>query len=109
MALELAPFGIRVNVVCPGLVATDMLDDAIGDDVSSALAAEFGRAPMRRLMEPSEIAGPCAFLASDDASAITGTHLTVDAGLTANLYIIETMPFAEGAHAPTVTHPTNPA
>jgi NAD(P)-dependent dehydrogenase (short-subunit alcohol dehydrogenase family) len=110
MALELAPYGIRVNVVCPGLVLTDMLEEAVGPEVREALMTSFDRAPMRRLMRPSEIAAACAFLASDEASAITGTHLTVDAGLTANLFIIETMPFGADREAPTVVHePGRPA
>ena len=49
---------------------------------------------MRRLVKPEEIAAACAYLASDDASAITGIDLTVDCGLTANWYILETL---EGA------------
>ncbi len=53
---------------------------------------EFDRVPIRRLIEPEEIAAAVAFLASDDASAITGTNLIVDGGLTANLYAMETLP-----------------
>jgi NAD(P)-dependent dehydrogenase (short-subunit alcohol dehydrogenase family) len=48
--------------------------------------------PVRRLVRPDEIAAACAFLASDDASAITGTDLTVDCGLTSNWFILETLP-----------------
>jgi NAD(P)-dependent dehydrogenase (short-subunit alcohol dehydrogenase family) len=59
------------------------------------LANRFDRVPMRRLVKPSEIAAACAFLASDDASAITGVDLTVDCGLTANWYILETLPAAD--------------
>ena len=47
---------------------------------------------MRRLVKPAEIAAAFAFLASDDASAITGINLTVDCGLTANWFILETLP-----------------
>jgi NAD(P)-dependent dehydrogenase (short-subunit alcohol dehydrogenase family) len=47
---------------------------------------------MRRLVKPEEIAAAFAFLASDDASGITGINLTVDCGLTANWYILETLP-----------------
>jgi len=52
----------------------------------------FERVPLRRLVRPDEIAAACAFLASDDASAITGIDLTVDCGLTANWYILESIP-----------------
>jgi len=50
---------------------------------------------MRRLVRPEEVAAAFAFLASDDAAAITGINLTVDCGLTANWYILETLPKAE--------------
>ena len=56
------------------------------------LTTRFDRVPMRRLVRPDEIAAACAFLASDDASAITGIDLTVDCGLTANWYILESIP-----------------
>jgi NAD(P)-dependent dehydrogenase (short-subunit alcohol dehydrogenase family) len=56
------------------------------------LTTRFDRVPMRRLVRPEEIASACAFLASDDASAITGIDLTVDCGLTANWYILESIP-----------------
>jgi DNA polymerase len=50
------------------------------------------RPPENRDPRPEEIAAACAFLASDDASAITGTDLTVDCGLTANWYVLESIP-----------------
>jgi NAD(P)-dependent dehydrogenase (short-subunit alcohol dehydrogenase family) len=53
---------------------------------------DFQRVPLRRLVEPEEIATAVAFLASDEASAITGTNLVVDGGLTSNLYVMETLP-----------------
>jgi NAD(P)-dependent dehydrogenase (short-subunit alcohol dehydrogenase family) len=56
------------------------------------LVHRFDRVPLRRLVRPEEIASACAFLASDDASAITGIDLTVDCGLTANWYILESIP-----------------
>jgi NAD(P)-dependent dehydrogenase (short-subunit alcohol dehydrogenase family) len=59
------------------------------------LVNRFDRVPLRRLVQPEEIAAACAFLASDDASAITGIDLTVDCGLTANWYILETIPEAD--------------
>ena len=56
------------------------------------LTTSFERVPMRRLVKPSEVAAAFAFLASDDASAITGQNLVVDCGLSANLFILETLP-----------------
>jgi 3alpha(or 20beta)-hydroxysteroid dehydrogenase len=70
-AAELAPFGIRVNGVFPGPIATPMLDDA----TQSRLTATFGR-----LGEPVEVANVVAFLVSDHASFMTGAELVVDGG-----------------------------
>jgi NAD(P)-dependent dehydrogenase (short-subunit alcohol dehydrogenase family) len=89
MAVELASSAIRVNSVSPGYTRTEMTTDFFG----AAIVAPhgFARAPMRRLVEPEEVANAFLFLASDAASAITGTNLVVDGGLTANLYIVETL------------------
>jgi NAD(P)-dependent dehydrogenase (short-subunit alcohol dehydrogenase family) len=92
MALELAPHGIRVNCVSPGFTHTDMTERAVGPAMMQYLNGQFARVPMRRLVRPSEIAAAFAFLASDDASGITGIDLTVDCGLTANWFILETLP-----------------
>ena len=92
MALELAPHGIRVNCVSPGFTHTDMTERAVGPAMMDYLNGQFARVPMRRLVKPSEIAAAFAFLASDDASGITGIDLTVDCGLTANWFILETLP-----------------
>ena len=95
MALELAEHGIRVNGVSPGFTHTEMTERAVGPKLMGYLNGSFGRVPMRRLVRPEEIAGAFAFLASDDASGITGHNLTVDCGLTANWYILETLPVDE--------------
>lgn len=92
MALELAEHGIRVNGVSPGFTHTDMTERAVGPKLMAYLNGSFERVPMRRLVKPSEIAAAFAFLASDDASAITGQNLVVDCGLTANWFILETLP-----------------
>jgi NAD(P)-dependent dehydrogenase (short-subunit alcohol dehydrogenase family) len=92
MAVELAPHGIRVNAVSPGFTHTDMTERAVGPKLMDYLLHDFDRVPMRRLVKPEEIAAAFAFLASDDASGITGINLTVDCGLTANWYILETLP-----------------
>jgi NAD(P)-dependent dehydrogenase (short-subunit alcohol dehydrogenase family) len=91
MALELRPRGIRVNCVSPGFTHTDMTESAVPPEMMGYLVNRFDRVPMRRLVKPEEIAAACAFLASDDASAISGIDLTVDCGLTANWYILETL------------------
>jgi NAD(P)-dependent dehydrogenase (short-subunit alcohol dehydrogenase family) len=92
MALELAQYGIRVNGVSPGFTQTDMTERAVGPKLMAYLNGSFERVPMRRLVKPAEIAAAFAFLASDDASAITGQNLVVDCGLTANWFILETLP-----------------
>ncbi len=74
MALDLAPYGVRVNAVVPGLIRTYDIDDA--------LAAERGQVvPMGRLGDPEDLAGPTVFLATEDARYITGACLTVDGGV----------------------------
>jgi NAD(P)-dependent dehydrogenase (short-subunit alcohol dehydrogenase family) len=95
MAFELAPHGVRVNCVSPGFTHTEMTESAVPPEMMDYLVNRFDRVPMRRLVKPEEIAAACAFLASDDASAITGVDLTVDCGLTANWYILETLPAAD--------------
>jgi NAD(P)-dependent dehydrogenase (short-subunit alcohol dehydrogenase family) len=95
MAMELAPHGIRVNCVSPGVTETDMTQEAVQPELMDYLRHRFERVPMRRLVRPEEIAAACAYLASDDASGVTGIDLTVDCGLTANWYILETL---EGAN-----------
>lgn len=74
MALDLAPYGVRVNAVVPGLIRTY--------DVSDAIAAERGAVvPMGYLGSAEEVAGPTVFLASDDARYMTGACLVVDGGV----------------------------
>jgi NAD(P)-dependent dehydrogenase (short-subunit alcohol dehydrogenase family) len=72
-AAELAPFGIRVNAVFPGPIATPMLDDAT--QLRLAASSAFGR-----IGQPAEIADAVAFLVSEEASFITGSELVVDGG-----------------------------
>lgn len=76
LAMELAPSGIRVNCVAPGVVDTDMLS-ALPADVMDSLAE---MTPMGRLGRPEDIAGAVAFFASEEASFITGQVLTADGG-----------------------------
>jgi len=74
MALDLAPYGVRVNAIVPGLIRTyDIADD---------VAAERGKVvPLGWLGSPEEIAGPTVFLATEDARYITGACLVVDGGV----------------------------
>ncbi len=91
MAVELAPLGIRVNAVSPGYTRTDMTTGFLGPDSPIGRPGGFARAPSRRLVEPEEVASAFIYLASPEASGITGANLVVDGGLTANLYITETL------------------
>ena len=92
MALELAAHGIRSNCVSPGFTHTVMTEKAVGPELMEYLNGSFTRVPIKRLVRTDEIAQAFLFLASDQASAITGIDLRVDGGLTANWYILETLP-----------------
>jgi NAD(P)-dependent dehydrogenase (short-subunit alcohol dehydrogenase family) len=94
MALELAQERIRVNCVSPGFTHTDMTERSVGPKLMEYLTTSFERVPMRRLVKPEEVAAAFAFLASDDASGITGQNVVVDCGLTSNWFILETLPEA---------------
>ena len=74
LARELGPKGIRVNAVAPGITETDMMK-AVPKEVIEPMVA---RIPLRRLGQPEDIANAFAFLASDEASYITGVVLSVD-------------------------------
>ncbi len=78
MALALAPYGIRVNAIGPGSIMTDMLKSVAGDAV--AMHKIMSRTPLGRIGDPSEVASVAAFLASDDASYITGQTIYPDGG-----------------------------
>ncbi len=82
MAIDYARQGIRVNAICPGPTDTPMLRKALSPDQLDAFAKTF---PMGRLGRPEEIAGAAVFLASDDASFVTGSLLYVDGGQTAEV------------------------
>ncbi|MFI5621888.1 SDR family NAD(P)-dependent oxidoreductase [Nocardioides sp. NPDC051685] len=83
-ALRYATDGIRVNVVCPGYIETPMTASfAPSEEESRVLIEETLRVPMARWGRPEEIGAVIAFLASDDASFITGQAIVADGGLTA--------------------------
>ena len=77
LARELGSRGIRANVVAPGYVKTQ-LTDVLPEEATAAMV---GQTPLGRVAEPEEIAGAVRFLASDEASFITGDVLLVDGGL----------------------------
>jgi NAD(P)-dependent dehydrogenase (short-subunit alcohol dehydrogenase family) len=88
VALDMAPFHVTVNAVCPGNTATDMVRQ-----VAATIAPRDGMAPeewlklraadcpLRRLATPDEIAGPVAFLASAEARYLTGQAISIDGGM----------------------------
>lgn len=78
-AIALAPHGIRVCGIGPGTILTELTRDAVWTD-DSARHAIMARTPMKRPGEPAEIAAIAAFLASDDASYITGETIYADGG-----------------------------
>jgi NAD(P)-dependent dehydrogenase (short-subunit alcohol dehydrogenase family) len=92
MAMELARHGIRSNVVHPGYTATPLTRQYVGEEMYTYMMGGFARIPQGRMALPEEIAAAVAFLASDDAAAITGTDLVVDGGTMANAYVVETLP-----------------
>lgn len=76
MAIELGPFGIRINVVTPAFTLTD---------ASTIMSAEFKERvlksrPLRMHIQPEDVAGTIAFLASDDSDLLTGSHILITAG-----------------------------
>ena len=77
MALELGPSAIRVNAVTPGLILTDFSRGGTSDEFKHERAQSF---PLRRVGQPSDIAGACLYLASDLAAFVTGVTLDVNGG-----------------------------
>ncbi|HRK56922.1 MAG TPA: SDR family NAD(P)-dependent oxidoreductase [Burkholderiaceae bacterium] len=87
MALSLAPRGLRVCAVGPGSIATELLQQAVLTD-PAANARILSRTPLGRLGQPQEVAKVVAFLASDDASYLTGSTLYPDGGRLALNYVM---------------------
>jgi meso-butanediol dehydrogenase / (S,S)-butanediol dehydrogenase / diacetyl reductase len=83
LAVEYAPFGIRVNALCPGFVHTALTARALKNPAIEKALVE--STAMRRLGQPEEIARAALFLAGDEASYVTGAELAVDGGMSAAL------------------------
>ena len=77
-AKELGPQGIRINAVCPGMIATKFHDDFTKDDVRAKVAAG---TPLRREGNAEEVADLVCYLASDESSFMTGTNVDINGGL----------------------------
>ena len=86
MSVDLAPRGVRVNVICPGTVYTPLMEPMLrargGGDMAAGLALTVAKYPIGRLGTPEEIATVALFLASDDSSFMTGSVVTADGGMT---------------------------
>lgn len=78
MAKELGPKGVRVNSLCPGMIATSFHDTFTRPEVRTAVA---GSTPLRRQGNSGEVAETVLYLASDDASFVTGVNLDINGGL----------------------------
>ena len=81
MAVDLAPHGIRVNALAPGLTVTALTRDRLAADPDWRDWA-LGRIPLGRLGEPEDLVGAAVFLASDESRYMTGASLVVDGGYT---------------------------
>jgi NAD(P)-dependent dehydrogenase (short-subunit alcohol dehydrogenase family) len=83
LAVEYAPYNIRVNAICPGFVETALTERALKNPgIAKALLES---TPLRRFGAPEEIARAALFLASEEASYVTGAELAVDGGMSAGL------------------------
>jgi 3-oxoacyl-[acyl-carrier protein] reductase len=91
IAVELGPKGVRANTVSPGWALTPMVESALDAEELDRMKHRFERVPLRRMVTPEEVAAAVLFLASDDASGITGADLVVDGGTMADLYILPTL------------------
>jgi meso-butanediol dehydrogenase/(S,S)-butanediol dehydrogenase/diacetyl reductase len=86
-ALDYGPQKVRCNAVCPGAIRTEMLENAMSGlaqalktDLDNAFIYFTSNTPLKRVAKPDEVAGLCAFLASDDSAFMTGAAVLVDGG-----------------------------
>jgi 3-oxoacyl-[acyl-carrier protein] reductase len=80
MAVELAPFGVRVNALCPVAGETPLLKSFLGEDTPEMRARFLATIPLGRFSTPQDMGNAAAFLCSDEAGMITGVALEVDGG-----------------------------
>ena len=78
IAVELGSKGVRSNTVSPGWALTPMVEAAMTPGRGKRMKHDFKRVPMQRMVTPEEVAAAVCFLASEEASGITGTDLVVD-------------------------------
>ena len=97
LAAEYASRGVRINAIAPAYIDTDMVSGYLGarDDPAAERRRVDGLHPIGRMGQPREVAGPALFLASDDASFISGEVLMVDGGIT-TIYNGHGNPFVPG-------------
>ena len=86
-AMEMGPHGIHVNAICPGFVQTDMLQefrahgDILGVPFEKVMEAGLARVPLKRFLQPQEIASLAVYLASAESDGMTGQTLLLDGGM----------------------------
>ena len=80
MAVELAPYGVRVNALCPVAGETPLLASFLGEDTPERRAAFLATIPLGRFSTPEDMGNSACFLCSDEASMITGVAMEVDGG-----------------------------
>lgn len=88
LAIELGPFGVNVNAVAPGFIETDMTRataERMGITLEQFKAGASAQIPLRRVGQPSEVASVIAFLASDDASYVSGQVIYIAGGPATNM------------------------
>ena len=78
LAVELAPYNIRINAIAPGLIETPMIESVKQD--SKTMEGMLARVPMRRIGKPEEVSNLVLFLASDESSYMTGSTVVIDGG-----------------------------
>jgi NAD(P)-dependent dehydrogenase (short-subunit alcohol dehydrogenase family) len=83
LALHYGPKGVRVNAICPGYVRTQATKQIYEADTDGAYVRDTLRVPLQRWGRPEEIGTVASFLASDDASFISGQVIVADGGMTA--------------------------
>jgi 3-oxoacyl-[acyl-carrier protein] reductase len=91
IAVELGTHGVRCNSISPGYVLTPMVESTTTPELLERMRTAFHRVPIGRTLAVEEVAAACAFLASDEASGITGIDVAVDGGTLADLHILPSL------------------